>query len=452
MTFRIGGAQGYYGDDVTRALPMIMGEHVDVVCFEALAELTLAILKKDQLRDPARGYTFDLELIAKKILPHAFERKIPLITNGGGLNPRGAAEMAQAVANDLGLEGLRIATVMGDNMLSSIPDLLAGGHTFEDHITGEPFDTSIKDWVQANVYLGALPIVEALQAGADLIITGRVADPCLHLAPLIHHYGWSWDDWNRLASGIVAGHLLECTAQVVGGNSLAMIDHVNPNDLPHLGYPIAHVEEDGSFILSGTPGMPSYITNDTVKEQLLYEIHDPSNYITPDVIVDMTTLRLKQVAENQVRVENVAGKPRPQKLKLNLGRIEGYRRELIATLGWPQTHQKFVQLQAMIESLWKDIPIERVEYRFLGENSLFQSLADLRDDPLELIVRINFTAADETILKTAVRRLMTTGLSGPAGMAIAGNTIGGKARPIIGLWSTLIQREFVEPSIEILEV
>ncbi|GAB4509595.1 MAG: DUF1446 domain-containing protein [Anaerolineae bacterium] len=450
MTYRVGSAQGFYGDDVTRALPMITGRHVDVVCFEALSELTLAILQKDRLEDPTRGYTFDLNIIANSILPEAYKHNIPLITNGGGLNPTGAAEMVYAAAQKHGLKGLKIAAVTGDDQLNNLSALQSAGESLAHLETGAPLDLNKHPIVNANVYLGAAPIVEALRSGADMVITGRVADPSLYLAALVTHYGWS--DWDRLAAGIVAGHLLECTGQVVGGNSLAAMNHVSAADLNQLGYPIAHVEEDGSFVLTHTPGLPGCVTTDTVKEQLLYEVHDPARYLTPDVTADFTTLTLEQVGENRVRVSGVAGKPRPEKLKLNIGLLEGYMRELIFTLGWPHAWRKAEQLQQMITGAWQDLPIERIAYSYLGHNSLSGTVAALPEDPLEVIVRVMFTAKDERTLKNAVRLMMQNGLSGPAGMSVSGTTVGGKARAVLGLWPTLIAREHIQPHITIYEV
>jgi hypothetical protein len=452
MAYRVGSGQGYYGDDVTRALPMIQGGHVDAVCFEALAELTLAILQKDKLKDPQRGYTFDIAIIASKILPEAYPRKIPIITNGGGLNPLAAAQMVQETAQKLGLKGLKIAAITGDDVSTRLEEFIDAGEPLENLDTGERLDPTSHILTNANVYLGAQPIVEALQNGADMVITGRVADPCLFLAPLIAHYGWSWEDWDRLASGIVAGHLLECTAQVVGGNSLALIDKINPADLSNPGYPIAEVEADGSFVLTNTPGLPGVVTQQTVKEQLLYEVHDPANYITPDVIANFTTLSLEDAGENRVRVSGVTGKPRPETLKLNLGRMEGYMRELIFTVGWPEAWKKFEQLKGMIEATWESLPIERLDYHFLGINSLYGDVVPLPEDPMELIVRVMFTAQDESTLKTAVRKLMTNGLSGPAGMSISGTTVGAKPRIVLGLWPTLVQRNRITPTVTYFEV
>ncbi|MBL8154219.1 MAG: DUF1446 domain-containing protein [Anaerolineae bacterium] len=454
MTYRIGSAQGFYGDDVTRALPMITGGLVDIVCFEALSELTLAILQKDKLANPKRGYTFDVKIIAEKILPEAFRHKIPLVTNGGGLNPHGAAEMVKETAARLGLTGLKIATVTGDDVLARLGELQSAGETLANLETGEKMaEAANQNFITANVYLGAQSIAEALRAGADIVITGRVADPCLYLAAMVAHYDWPWTDWDRLASGIICGHLLECTGQVVGGNSLALIDSVDPAGLPYLGYPIAHVESDGTFVLTKTPDTAGHVTLETVKEQLLYEIHNPARYITPDVVADMTTLQLELLGSDQVRVSRVTGHPRTETLKLNLGRLEGFSRELIFNIGWPEAWRKVEQMKIMLNEFFKRFPsIDRIEYSYPGMNSLYGSIATLPDDPLEVIVRVVFTSPDQEVLKTVVRQIMTTGLSGPAGMSVSGTSVSGEPRYVIGLWPTLVRRELIEPVVDYLEV
>jgi acyclic terpene utilization AtuA family protein len=451
---RIGSAEGFYGDDVTRALPMIEGGHVDVVCFEALSELTLAILRRDQMRDPARGYTRDVELIATRILPAAFARKIPLITNGGGLNPTGAAEAVRAAAEQAGLRGLKIATVTGDDLLDRLPALLAAGERLENIETGEPLSLEGPPIVTANAYLGAAPIAEALARGADIVITGRVADPSLYLAPLLHRFGWALDDWDHLAAGTICGHLLECTGQVVGGNSLALIDEMEPAALAHPGYPIAEVEDDGSFVVTKVAGTPGRVSQATVKEQLLYEMHDPHAYVTPDVVADITTLRLEDAGPDpdRVRVSGVTGRPRTETLKVNIARLEGYSRELMFTLGWPRVWQKERQLRGMLAAAWEGLPITRVEYSHPGLDSLFGPLVPPPEDPIELMVRVMFTAADAETLKAAVRRAMALGLSGPAGMSVSPGTVGAEPRPRLGLWPALIRRELVEPAVTLVAV
>jgi hypothetical protein len=434
---------------------MITGGHAQVVCFEALSELTLAILRRDQMRDPSRGYTRDIEVIAEQILPLAFQHKVPLITNGGGLNPIGAAAFVRKIAEREQLSGLKIATVTGDDLLPRLSSLIAAGHTFTNMETGEPLSLEGPPVVTANAYLGASPIVQALAQGADIVITGRVADPCLYLAPLIHRFGWSSDDFHRLASGIICGHLLECTGQIVGGNSLAAIDQVDAEALAHPGYPIAEVEEDGSFVITKVSELPGTVTIPTVKEQLLYEIHDPGNYITPDVVADITTLRLEDAGPDRVRVSYVSGRPPTPTLKINIARLECYSRELFFTLGWPEVWRKVDLLRGMLASAWEGLPITRVDYTYPGLDSLYgqqQVLPPLPADPIELMVRVVFTADDPGTLKMAVRRAMALGLSGPAGMSVSALSVGAEPRPLLGLWPALLPRELVSPEVEIITV
>ncbi len=213
------------------------------------------------------------------------------------------------------------------------------------------------------------------------------------------------------------------------------------------------LKDTGSFVITKTPDTPGCVSPETVKEQLLYEVHDAANYLTPDVVADFTTLRLEHVGENRVRVTGVTGKPCPEKLKVSMGRLEGFMRELIFTIGWPEAWRKVEQLQAMLNEFWRRNPaIERVEYSYLGMNSLYGSLAPLPDDPLEVIVRVMFTAQDQDALKNVVRQIMTTGLSGPAGMSVSGTTVGAEPRAIIGLWPTLVGREHMRPVVEYWEV
>ena len=376
------------------------------------------------------------------------------MTNGGGLNPAGAAEVARRAAARQGLHGLRIAVVTGDDLLARLPELLAQGEKLTNMETGEPLTLDGPPLVTANAYLGAAPLAEALRADAQMVITGRVADPCLYLAPLLAHFDWSMEDWDRLAGGIICGHLLECTGQVVGGNSLASMDVLAASDLARLGYPIGEVEADGTFTLTHVPDQPGRISQETVKEQLLYEMHDPAAYITPDVVADITGVRLEDVGPDHVRVSGVRGHPRTPTLKVNIGRMEGYLRELIFTLGWPRVWQKEAQLHAMLAAAWEDLPLTRVEYAHPGVDSLFGPLAPPPLDPIELIVRVVLTADEPQALKTAVRRAMALGLSGPAGMSVAGVTVGGEPRPLLGLWPALVARTAVEPGVrvEIVEV
>src|SRR5262249_51138742 len=283
---------------------------------------------------------------------------------------------------------------------------------------------------------------DALAHGAHIVVTGRVADPSLYLAPLLHRYSWPADNWDLLASGILCGHLLECTGQVVGGNSLALVDAMEPEDLDHPGYAFPEVAADGTFVVTKVPGTRGRVSLETVKEQLLYEMHDPHAYITPDVVADATTLRLEEAGVDRIRVSNVTGHPRTDTLKVNLARLEGYSRELIFTLGWPRVYRKEEQLRGMLAAAWEDLPLMRVELTRLGQDTLYGPPVSPPADPIELLVRVLFTASDPETLKTAVRRAMALGLSGPAGMSVSGTTVGAEPRPLLGLWPALIRREF----------
>ena len=454
---RIGSAEGYYGDDVTRALPMLAGNHVDVVCFEALAELTMAILRRDLQRDPQRGFTRDIATIARAILPVAFAQQVPLITNGGGMHPAAAARLVLATATELGLHGLRIATVSGDDVLPQLPELVATGQL--RHLeSGEPLALDGPPILAANAYLGAAPIVEALAGGAHIVITGRVADPSLYLAPLIWRHGWQVGDdldqadWDRLAAGTICGHLLECTGQVVGGNTLLNLDQLDPADLGRLGYPIATVAADGSFVISKTPGLPGFVTRQTVTEQLLYELHDPTAYLTPDVTADISQIQLEDLGADRVRVSQVRGHPRPPTLKVNVIRMAGYARELVFTLGWPDVWPKERQLRAALQASWQDLPLTRIHFDHPGHDSLFGPLVAAPADPPELLVRVAFSAASAETLVTATRRALSMGLACPAGMSVTGQSVGDDPRPLLSLWPATLPRAFVTPIVTFTEV
>ncbi|MHB8671074.1 MAG: acyclic terpene utilization AtuA family protein, partial [Acidimicrobiales bacterium] len=299
----IGGAQGFYGDGLG-PLDDLLAEPLDYVVGEALAELTLAILAKDRQRDESLGYTRDLPRYAQAILPSVVEGRTRFITNAGGINPVAAGRAVLAEARSLGARGLKVATVVGDDL--------------------RPLSAELElphDAVFACAYLGARPIVEALQRGAQVVVTGRVADAALFLAPLIYEHGWSWDDWDRLAAGVVVGHLLECSGQVTGGNySGRWWDNPEP---ARIAFPVAEVSPDGSAVVTKASGAGGMVTFDTVREQLLYEVHDPARYLTPDVVADFTSLTLTDHGGDRVAVKGTRGLPATSTYKGLVGRPVG---------------------------------------------------------------------------------------------------------------------------------
>ena len=288
---RIGGGQGYYGDGYAGVAPLI-DAGVDYLVCEALAELTLAILTKDRQRDESLGYTRDLPLYVAAALPALVDGRTRFITNAGGINPVAAGRAVLDGLRAAGADGVKVATVVGDDLRphSAALDLA-------------------DDVLFASVYLGARPIVEALDAGADIVITGRVADASLFLAPLVHEFGWSWDDWDHLSAGITIGHLLECSAQVTGGNYSG--DWWAHGDFSEPGFPIAECHSSGEAVITKPEGSGGLVSFDTVREQLLYEVHDPAAYLNPDVTADFTSVHLDDLGDDRVRIHGIAGRPAP---------------------------------------------------------------------------------------------------------------------------------------------
>src|SRR3954462_5779964 len=292
---RLGGGQGFYGDG-HRPVDDLLAAGVDYLVCEALAELTLAILQKDRQRDESLGYTRDLPLYLQQAMPYVLDGRTRFITNAGGINPVAAGRAVIGAARSLGASGIKVAPVGGDDVRARASELgLADDALF------------------ASAFLGSRPIVEALDAGAHVVITGRVADASLFLAPLVHEFGWAWDDWDRLAAGVVVGHLLECSGQVTGGNySGRWWENADPG---HIGFPLAEVETDGSAVITKPSGTGGMVTFDTVREQLLYEVHDPARYLNPDVTADFTSLRVDDLGGDRVRVSAPRGLPAPPTYK-----------------------------------------------------------------------------------------------------------------------------------------
>src|SRR3954462_14829530 len=295
MAVRLGGGQGFYGDG-HRPVDDLLAAGVDYLVCEALAELTLAILQKDRQRDESLGYARDLPLYLQQAMPYLVDGRTRFITNAGGINPVAAGRAVVGAARSLGVSGLKVATVVGDDVRLSAAEL------------GLPDDALF-----ASAYLGARPIVEALDAGAQVVITGRVADASLFLAPLIHEFGWASDDWDRLAAGVVVGHLLECSGQITGGNySGRWWENPDPD---HIAFPPGKAEADGSAVISKPPDTGGMVTFDTVREQLLYEVHDPARYLNPDVSADFTSLTLTDLGGDRVQVSGPRGAPPPETYK-----------------------------------------------------------------------------------------------------------------------------------------
>lgn len=448
-TVRIGAGQGFYGDSLLPVLDVARYGDVKYISFDTLAELTLAILEKGRRKDPTAGYTRDVVPMMRNLLPIAKEKGIRLITNAGGINPRGAARAVAEVARELGLS-LKVACVTGDDIYDRLDELAAQGVTFADRETGQALG-DIRDRVLfASVYLGAQVVADALATGADVVITGRTTDTAQFLGPLIHEFGWARDDWDRLAQGIVLGHLMECSGQVTGGNYQVGWEEIP--DLHRIGFPIAEVSEDGSFVLTKAPGTGGRVDLKSVKEQFLYEIHDPTTYITPDVICDLTTTRLEQVGENRVRVSGTTGRPAPPTLKALLGYADGWMGEGYISFSWPNAYSKAKRAAEIIRKRLEmhGVQPEEIHEEYIGINSLWGALAPEpadEDRVNEVRLRIAIRTRNKKDCEILAREFPPLLLSGPpTASAVAGTP---QPRELMGLWSTLIPRELIEPYVQI---
>jgi len=323
-TVRVAAGQGFWGDWLEAPYRQVTGGAIDYLMMDYLAEVTMSILQKQKTRDPTLGYAKDFVPLMERILPLLVERRIKVTANAGGVNPRACADAVAGAARRLGLAGkLRLGVVTGDDLLGRLDGLLARGHELKNLDTGRPL-RDVRDRVlSANAYLGAWPVVEALRRGADVVITGRVTDTGLTLAPLIHAFDWKADAWDLLAAGTVAGHTIECGAQCSGGNCL--VDWERIPDLAHVGYPIVEARPDGGFDITKHAGTGGRITVAGVTEQLVYEMGDPAEYITPDCIADFTTIRLAQAGKDRVRVSGIRGRPATDKLKVSIAYAYGYK-------------------------------------------------------------------------------------------------------------------------------
>jgi hypothetical protein len=447
---RVGAGLGFYGDSWHPVKASIERGGVRYIASDHLSELTLAILQKDRQRDAAAGYARDGVPMLAELWPLAQKHGVRFVLNAGGLNPEGARAAIARALREKGL-GARIATVSGDSVLERIDELRAAGEPLAHMDTGADIATVRERMLFANAYLGARPIAEALAQGADIVLTGRVADAALALGPLAHELGWSWDDWDRLAAGLAVGHLLECSGQGSGGNFGSAAEWAAIPDYPHLGYPIAEVREDGTALLTKAPGTGGRVSFDTVRQQLLYEVHNPHAYHSPDVVLDMGTLRLEDEGADRVRLSGAGGARRPARLKIVGGFHDGWMGAGIIGFAWPDAYAKCEKAAQIIRTLavergWKfdDICVE-----YIGYNSLLGANADPahRDQLNECFVRMTVRTNDRKLADAFGRLFPWLGLSGPP---FVGTLKGVQpAKELLGIWPALARRELVESKVRI---
>lgn len=449
-TIRIASGQGFWGDWLEAPVRQVEGGQIDYLMLDYLAEVTMSIMQKQRSRDPKSGYAKDFVPLMERILPACVERNIKVIANAGGVNPHGCAQAVRAVAEKLGLsDKVKIGIVAGDDIMDRLDELISSGEELRSMDTNDPLSTVRPDIQSANVYFGAWPIVEALQQGAQIIITGRCTDTGLTLAPMIYEFGWREDDWDRLAAGTIAGHTIECGAQSSGGNCL--VDWESIPDLANVGFPIIEASEDGTFIITKHANTGGRITTAVVKEQLVYEMGDPKNYITPDCIADFTTIQLEDLGDNRVRFSGIKGRPATDSYKVSISYHLGYKAVGTLAYAWPDAYRKAQAgdkiLRQRLENL--GLKYEQMLTEFVGVNACHGPLsgepdANIAEVQLRIGVRSNEKAPVERFTKE-IAPLVLTGPPTVTGFA------GGrpKVEEIVAYWPALMLKSRISPKVEI---
>lgn len=442
-TVRIGGGQGFWGDINDAAIHMVKRGELNYLACDYLAELTLSIMQRQRQRNPEKGYAPDFIAMLREILPELGPRQIKVLANAGGMNVRGAVGEIVKLAESLGAKGVKVGYVLGDDLLARLPELRAQGIAMQNLDDGRDFRELGGNIVNANVYYGHEPIVECLGLGADIVVAGRATDSSLFLAPLAYEFGWRPQEWDKLARGIIVGHLLECGGQGSGGN----FDYGwrDVPDLDNLGYPIAEVDEDGGVVITKAPDCGGMVSAETCKEQLLYEIHDPSHYITPDVVADISRARLSVLGKDRVRLEGIGGTQRPDQLKLCIGYAAGYKIEGYLPFAWPDAMDKAEYAAEIIQKRLKKKGLQAEEIRvdYLGVNALHGPLAPRpAEEPNEVVLRIAIRTKDKKEAQKLAPEIAPLQLNGPPGACFFGGRP--KVSEIIALWPTLIPRDAVQ--------
>jgi hypothetical protein len=448
---RIGGGQGFWGDSSDAAIYMTRHDSLDYMGCDYLAELTMSIMARQKLKNPQAGYATDFIALMKEIAKEARDKKMKVLTNAGGMNISGCVDGLKQIVETQKIPDYKIGYVSGDDLSGDIDRLMAEGVKFTNIDDTGNFEDIHGKIINANVYFGAEPTVECLEMGADVVITGRSTDSALFLAPLKKEFGWKDDDWNNLARGIMTGHLLECGGQCAGGN----FDY-GWREVPcmsELGFPVAELSDD-SMVITKTPGSGGVISEQSCKEQFLYEIHDPGNYVTPDVIVDISQATLTQEGKDRVVVGGIRGKIHPDTLKLSIGYLAGYKAAAMLSFSWPDAYEK-AQYAAdilMKKMRRKGLKAEEIRTDYIGLNALHLDVADLSraEDINEVVLRFAVRAATKEEAQKIIPEIAPLQLNGPPGASFFGGR--SKVQEVIGLWPCLIPRDAVKLEAHIVEI
>jgi hypothetical protein len=446
---RIGNGCGFWGDNLDAPILLAERGQLDYLTLEYLAELTMSILALQKQRNPEAGYASDFLDVLERLIPQLKQQpNLKIITNAGGMNPGACAHRARAILDKAGLGERRIGIIRGDDLLPRLDNLMSQGHAFTHLDTGDPLSNVRSRVVSANAYLGSRPIVQALRQGAAIVITGRVADASLTVAPAVHEFDWPWDDWDRLAAGTVAGHLIECGAQATGG---LWCNWHEWDDLANVGYPIAEIEENGTIHLSKPPQTGGAVNRETIAEQLLYEVGDPTAYLTPDVTADFTSVSLTETGRDVVRIAGSKGRPATDSYKVSIAYRDGYSSSGTLVVSGPGAPNKAWHCGDIIKERLERAGAkpERIHIESLGAGDCVPGVTPAAPNAPEVVLRVAVHDSRRAVVERFTKELAPLVTSGPPG--ITGYTTGRPSvREVFAYWPALVAKSAVTAEVQML--
>ena len=449
---RVAGGQGFWGDLLTAPIDQVRNGPIDYLMLDYLAEVTMSIMQKQRARDPQAGYAKDFVSLMREILPDCVEKDIKVLSNAGGVNVSGCAEAICEAARQIGLDGkVKIGVVTGDDILDRLDDFAAQGVEIKNMETGEPL-ADIRDKVQsANVYLGAAGLVEALGRGAQVVVGGRLTDTGLTLAPLMHEFGWKFDDWDKVSAGTIAGHIIECGAQASGGN--CQYEWQSIPDMANIGFPIVEASPNGEFVVTKHDGTGGRVNVQSVTEQLLYEMGDPKAYITPDVVADFSSINVAAEGQDRVRVFGITGNPSTEFYKVSIAYSAGWKAVGTLVYAWPDAYEKAKAADGILRERLERLGLkfDVILTEFVGVNATHGHLSgEPAADIPEVQLRVGVRGQNKTNVERFTKEIAPLILTGPP--AVTGFAGGRpKVEEIMAYFPALIPKTLIEPKVEIVE-
>lgn len=440
---RIANGQGFWGDSPEAPIEQVRRGPIDYLALDYLAEITMSILQKQRSRDPRSGYARDFVEMIARVLPELIERNIKVVANAGGVNPEACRDRVREMGR------VRTGIVAGDDIMDRLDDFLTRGIELKNLDTGEPLSAIRSRVRSANVYFGAHPIADALARGAQIVITGRCTDTGLTLGPMMHEFGWASDDWDKLAAGTIAGHTIECGAQCTGGNCQA--DWETIPGMAGIGYPIVEAEPDGAFVITKHAGTGGRVTVAGIKEQLLYEMGDPREYITPDCIADFTTIQLDQAGPDRVRFTGIRGRPATSMYKVSVSYAAGYKAIGSLVYSWPDACKKARAADAILRERLDRLGLkfEKVLSEYVGASATHGAIAgEPSPDIPEVVFRMGVRDSDKAAVERFTREIAPMALNGPPTVTYLASGRP-KVEEIVAYWPALIPKSAVEPRVSV---